>query len=82
MVICIYVTDGTCRKPRRFNGSGEADLRGFSQQPGGIAVFSPIRQTPSVDTLHLATKRVFAGSVVNRSHGEKHSRTLDVVRSA
>jgi hypothetical protein len=57
------------RKPRRFNGSGEADLRGFSQQPGGIAVFSPSRQTTSVDTLHLANRRVFAGSVVNRSHG-------------
>src|SRR5258707_1655217 len=39
------LTEGVRRKPRRFNGSGEADLLGFSQKPGGIDGLSPIRQT-------------------------------------
>src|SRR5258708_31761673 len=57
----IHLTEGVRRKQRRFNGSSEADVRGFSQKPGGIAVCSPIRQTTSVDTLHLANKIVFGG---------------------
>jgi len=35
-----------------------------------------------VDILHLTNSILFAGSVVKRSHGEKHDRILDGVRFA
>src|SRR5258708_36578846 len=75
-------TEGVRRTPRRCTGSGEADVRGLSPQPGGSAVVSPIRQTPAVDTVHRANTRVLAGGVVKRCHGDKPARTVDGGRSA
>src|SRR5258708_39759951 len=62
-------TEGVRRTPRRCTGSGEADVRGLSPQPGGSAVVSPIRQTPAVDTVHRANTRVLAGRPVQRCPG-------------
>jgi hypothetical protein len=55
---------------------------GLRQQSRGTTGLSPRCEHGCQDTLHLATRSVFAGSVVHRSHGEKHERALDEVRSA
>src|SRR5258708_25416735 len=74
-------TEGVRRTPRRCTGSGEADVRGLSPQPGGSAVVSPIRQTPAVDTVHRANTRVLAGGVVKRCHRGKPPRAVAGGRS-
>jgi hypothetical protein len=63
-------------QPRRLS------VYGFSQQSRDTTGLSPRCENGCQDTLNLANRIVFAGSVVNRSHGEKHERTLDEVRSA
>jgi len=63
------LTEGVRRKPRRFNGSGEADLRGLSPKSATVAALLPIKQKRPVDILHLANSMLFAGSTVSRSRG-------------
>jgi hypothetical protein len=63
------LTEGVRRTPRRFKGSGEADLRGFSPKSATIAALLPDGQKRSVDILHLANSMLFAGSTVSRSRG-------------
>ena len=50
----------------------------------GMNAASPAGEPPGCSTvcMHRANKIVFAGSVVNRSHGEKHERVVDVVLHA
>jgi hypothetical protein len=50
-------------QPRRLN------VWGFSQKSRGNTGLSPLCENGCQDTLHLANQIVFAGSVVNRSHG-------------
>jgi hypothetical protein len=54
----------------------------LSPKSRDLAGFLPLREHAWQDILYLANSIVFAGSVVNRSHGYKHYRTLDEVRSA
>ncbi len=63
------LTERARRKPCRCTGSGEAGLRGFSQRSGAIADSPPLRENPSVDTLHLANRIVFGRSKLTRSLG-------------
>jgi len=54
----------------------------LSQQSRCTTGLSPQCANGCQDTLHLANSMLFAGSVVKRSHGEKHARTVDEVHSA
>ena len=56
------------RKPRRFNGSGEA-CPGFSQKDRSVASAAGWYEIVYQDTLHLANHILLAGSTVRRSRG-------------
>ena len=63
--------------------AGEVTEKGFSPSSFPVAVSTHLCENRWVGHLYLTNPRMlFGGSLVNRSHGEKHQRVLDGVRFA